>query len=646
MTTCATRSARGVVVACVLAGPLLAPAADAPPGAKLEPVPMTQVHVRDAFWSPRIETVCTKTLPLCLDWCEKTGRVSNFAKAAGLEKGAFVGKYFNDSDLYKVLEGAAYVLALRPDKDLAARVDRIIDVIAAAQQPDGYLNTYFTLVTPDRKWTDLSVMHELYCAGHLIEAGVAFAEATGKTRLLDVARRMADHIDATFGPEKKFGYSGHPEIELALFRLYRHTGEERYRKLSQWFLDVRGTKPLENQRGDAWAIQAHKPIREQTDIVGHAVRAMYLYSAVADRVYLDGDPGYAKTLETIWESVVNRKMYITGGVGAQREHEAFGADYSLPNDTAYAETCACIALAFWNQRMLMLKGEGRFADVVERALYNGVLSGLALDGERFFYENPLTNDGTHRRQPWYDTACCPSNLVRVIPSIGGYIFARTATDLYVDQYIGSTASLRVGEVDAKVAMETDYPWSGVVKLRLDIPKATMFRVHLRVPEWAGSAEVAVNGEPVHHVVSEKGYAVLPREWRPGDVITLTLPMEPQRVEANPKVAADRGRVALQRGPLLYCLEAADNDGRVFDLALPRDVELKAGPCKDLLGGIVVIQADGVVASQAGWENRLYGPARSPRSARIRAVPYYAWGNRDPGEMTVWIPESVGLTAVR
>lgn len=612
------------------------------PAANLRPVSFRHVEIRDTFWAPRIEVNRTRTLPHCLDQCEKTGRISNFAKAAGQMPGKYEGAYFNDSDVYKILEGAAYCLTLHADPELEARVDKVIDWIAAAQQPDGYLNAYYTLMEPENRWTNLFKMHELYCAGHLFEAAVAMAEGTGKTKLLDVARRFADHIDATFGPGRKFGYSGHPEIELALLRLYRHTGEERYLRLARWFLEVRGTAPIPKQNADPSTIQAHMPIRQQREIMGHAVRAMYLYAGVTDLVRLGGDAGYDETLHSIWDSVALRKMYVTGGVGAEHQHEAFGSEYHLPNDSAYAETCAALALVFWNQRMALLTGDAKYADVVERALYNGALSGVSLDGVRFFYTNPLASVGKHHRQPWFGCACCPSNVVRVIPSIGEYLYSTADNAVYVSQYVGSRARIAVAGIEATLTMDTDYPWSGDVKIRFELPKPTTFRMCLRIPEWAGRADIAINGESLHRLKIDHGYLEVRWPWKTGDVLSLAFPMEVRRIEAHPKVVANRGRVALQRGPVVYCLEALDNGGKVLDLSLPRQAELSAEHRPDFLGGVTVIKGRAQRAGAADWAGKLYQPARPTDPVEITAVPYCVWDNRDPGEMVVWLPEAPGL----
>ncbi|NUN97728.1 MAG: glycoside hydrolase family 127 protein, partial [Candidatus Omnitrophica bacterium] len=403
-------------------------------------VPFTRVTVEDSFWKPRIEANRTQTIPHNFKLCEETGRISNFAKAAKRMEGKFEGIYFNDSDVYKLLEGAAYAVAISRDEEIGKKADEVIDLIAAAQQSDGYLNTYYTLVEPDKRWTDLPVKHELYCAGHLIEAAVAHWNATGSRKFLEVAIRLADHIDSIFGEGKRYGFPGHEELEIALLKLFEATGETRYRDLAGFFLHARGQERKPEQEH----FQAHAPLVEHTDIVGHAVRAMYLYTAAADWTALTGQRTYLPALERVWRSVTERRMYLTGGIGSKRENEGFSADYDLPNDSAYCETCASIGMAFWNHRMLLLHGESRFADVLERVAYNGLLSGVSLEGDKFFYENPLASRGKHHRKPWYDCACCPPNVARFLPTIGGYLYGESDDALWVNLYAAGNADLIVG----------------------------------------------------------------------------------------------------------------------------------------------------------------------------------------------------------
>lgn len=624
---------------CLMLSSVVAFAADG--RTRLKPVPFTRVTIEDDFWRPRLETNRTETLPHNLALCEETGRISNFAKAGKLMDGKFEGKYYNDSDVYKVLEGAAYTLAQHRDPDLEATIDAIIDKIASAQQDDGYINSYYTLVEPDKRWTNLRDMHELYCAGHMFEAAVAYARATGKTKLLDVSRRMADHIDRTFGPDKRWGEPGHEEIELALIKLYHETGEERYRDLAKYFVDARGTQQYEGDEYPAYR-QAHIPVREQSDVVGHAVRAMYLYAGVADVAAETGDVSLIDTMERIWQSVALRKMYITGAIGSRHGGEAFGDDYELPNASGYGETCASIGMILWNHRLFLLHGQRRFADHVERVLYNGMLVGVSLDGDKFFYVNPLESDGGHHRQPWYSTACCPSNVVRFLPSLAGYMYATSEDAIWANLYIAGAATVDWNGADFKLRQETRYPWAGDVKITVEPAKPTDVAIKLRVPQWCTSASVRVNGERILSPDVKDGYFVLRRTWKPGDVIDLDLPMPVVRMRAHPKVINNLGRVALQRGPIVYCLEAVDNDGKAKDLALPRDAELHAEWREDLLNGVVQIKAEGYRPGKRDNADALYAPPVPPRSATLTAVPYYAWDNRDAGEMAVWIPETPSL----
>ncbi len=611
---------RWILLGAVLAGVTGASGAEQHPQPKVQrrlvPVPFTQVKVRDQFWAPRLKTNREVSIPHNFQWCEKTGRFSNFDKAAGKLEGKFEGIYFNDSDVYKVLEGASYSLADHPDAKLQEMVDRVIASIAAAQQPDGYLNTYYTLVEPDKRWTNCRVRHELYCAGHLFEAAVAHWRATGKRTLLDVATRFADHIGQVFGPQKRYDVPGHEEIELGLVKLYEATGREEYLRLAQFFIDIRGDSSKRKVYG-AYC-QDHIPVREQSEIVGHAVRAMYLYCGVADMAAYTGDRELFAAMDRIWRDVTERKMYITGGIGARHAGEAFGDPYELPNFSAYCETCAAIGLALWSHRMNLLHGDARYADVLERVIYNGFLSGVGMDGRHFFYVNPLESSGNHHRQPFYPCACCPTNVVRFIPSLPGYVYAHDGQTLYVNLYIAGTAEVPLGGQTVTVEQQTRYPWEGCVKLVLRPEKAARFVVALRIPGWATGATISANGQPLHVEPPQRGYARVERVWQPGDVIELNLPMEPVRVEAHPRVQADRGRVAIRRGPIVYCFEAADNDGRVRSRILARDPQLHAEFRPDLLGGVVVITA------------------RDRDGKPLTAIPYYAWDHRQPGEMVVWI----------
>lgn len=596
---------------------------------RLEIVPFTAVHVEDSFWSPRIRTNRERSIPHNLKWCEETGRISNFAKAAGLMEGKFEGIYFNDSDVYKVLEGASYALAQQPDPVLEKEIDRIIHLIAAAQRPDGYLNTYYTLTGLDKRWTNLPVMHELYCAGHLFEGAVAHYRATGKREFLDVAIKLADHIDSLFGPNKRYGVPGHEEIELALVKLYEVTGEKRYFELAKFFIDERGNTAHRTSYGPY--CQDHLPVRQQSEIVGHAVRAMYLYSGVADVAAYTGDSELMAAMDRIWKDVTLRKMYITGGIGARHEGEAFGEPYELPNESAYCETCAAIGLVFWAYRLGLMHGDAQYADVLERALYNGVLSGVALDGEHFFYVNPLASSGNHHRQPFFACACCPTNVVRLIPSVPGYVYAVRAgngalpPELFVNLYIGGLATITLGG-DQKVVIrqETRYPWEGRIRLVLSPERETEWVLRLRIPGWCRKATLAVNDGAASEVDRgqlDRGYYVLRRTWKKGDSVTVELAMPVERIEAHPKVVANRGRIAIQRGPLVYCLEAVDNGFDVRTAVLAKDPQFETEFRPDLLGGVVVIKAT------------------AADGRRLTAIPYHLWDHREPGPMVVWIRQA-------
>lgn len=608
---------------------------DARPLDPLTPVPFTAVRIDDAFWAPRLETNRTVTIPHDFRMCEETGRIENFAKAGGLVPGEFQGIHYDDSDVYKVIEGASYSLATRPDPALDKYLDDLIAKIAKAQQPDGYLYTFHTLKDPSKRYSDLKDGHELYCAGHLIEAAVAHHRATGKRSLLDVAVKLADHIDSVFGdaPGKRHGIDGHEEVELALFKLADLTGEARYRRLAEYFVRERGRgsggRPL-------WGAyyQDHKPATDANEVTGHAVRQVYLLCAMADLAAATGDKSVVAALDRLFDDLVTTKMYVTGGIGSRHDGEAFGEAYELPNETAYAETCAAIGNALWNHRMNLLHRHGRYADVVERVLYNGFLSGVSLAGDRFFYVNPLASRGGHHRQAWYGTACCPVNVVRFLPSLPGYVYATSDEGLYVNLYAAGEADVTVKGSKLHVKQETRYPWDGAVKLTLTPQRPGPFSVYLRIPEWCEGPTFRVNGERIKDVVVSDGYLPVRVIWKPGDAIELDLPMPIRRVKADARVKANVGRVALQRGPVVYCAEAVDNGGRVDDLVLPPDSELNAERRDDLLGGVTALTGTAQRRTKDGTE-----------PAKFLAVPYYAWDHRDPGQMAVWLAEDPGVAAV-
>ena len=645
---------RLICAALVLTVGLVSPtrAADAP--RPLTAVPFTDVKVEDAFWAPRIKLNREKIVPHDLKYCETTGRINNFAKAAGLMPGKFQGIYFDDSDVYKVIEGAAYSLAQQRDPALEKTIDDVIDKIAAAQQPDGYLYTFYTVnKTLDQRWSKEWEMHETYCAGHLFEAAVAYYQATGKRKLLEVAIRLADHIDSVFGPDKKHDVPGHEEIELALVKLWRVTQQERYLKLAEFFIAERGRSCGRKLHGEY--DQDLVPVAQQREIVGHAVRAMYLYAGVADIAAITGNTDYLTTMDHIWRDVAQRKMYLTGGIGPSAHNEGFTVPYDLPNDSAYAETCAAIGMALWNQRMALLHADAKYADLVERVLYNGALSGVSLDGEKFFYVNPLASRGRHHRQAWFGCACCPVNVVRFLPTVGGYAYAHDGANIFVNQYVASRGTVDLKGKTVTLTQDTKYPWDGAVRLSVEPQASSAFTLHLRIPGWCqgppsaddlyqyvgkperGAVMLKVNGEVVPDLNLAKGYARLNRTWKKGDRVELDLPMPVQRVKAHPKVPADIGRVALQRGPVVYCLEGVDNDNAPRSFALPPDARLSTEFRSDLLGGVTVVTGDALLCMKG---------APSPKRIKFTAVPYYAWDNRAPGPMLVWLPEDPSLAEAR
>lgn len=609
----------------------------------LRPVPFTQVQIADSFWTPRRETNRLVSIPVNFANLEKFGNLENLRLAARKATSGFRGPVFMDSDVYKALEAAAYSLATNPDPQLEKQLDDIINVLAAAQQPDGYLNSYFIVKEPSQRWKNLRDWHELYCAGHLFEAAVAHFDATGKRNFLEVATRLADHIAATFGPGRRMGYPGHPEIELALVKLARATGEQRYFNLARFFVENRGKKffaeehntPLDKYDGTYW--QDDVPITEHRNIKGHAVRACYLMAGATDVAAQTQDPALLRMLNRVWRNTVERNMYITGGIGPSASNEGFTTDYDLPNLTAYQETCASVALALWNHRLALLYGDSRYADVFERSLYNGVLAGVSLDGTRFFYVNPLESRGNHHRSEWFGCACCPPNVARTLASIGGYAYAASDNGLWVNLYIAGNVKTRVAGREISLDVKTDYPWDGRVRLAPNVKEPVEFELRLRVPGWCQNHSVAVNNETIANPTVERGYIVLARRWEPGDTVTLDLPMPVQRIAAHPRVKDNAGLVALQRGPLVYCLEACDHSVPLSSLYLPADSELSAEKETALLGGVAVIKGFAQVAEDLQWRGRLYQPLPAARRVPLKAIPYYAWDNRAAGAMRVWIP---------
>jgi DUF1680 family protein len=610
---------------------------------RLRPLPLSDVRLSDSFLEPRRRVNREVTLPSQYDHLEQTGRLDNFRRAAGKIDAPFRGVYFNDSDVYKWLEAAAWTLASDPDLELERMVDAAIGEIEDAQQPDGYLNTYFTFEKASERWTDLTHKHELYCAGHLIQAAVAHHRATGSQRLLKVACRFADNICDTFGPEeegKRLGTDGHEEIEMALVELYRETGDREYLDQAQFFVDVRGYGLL----GGREYHQDHKPFREMREMVGHAVRAVYLNAGAADLHAETGDPTLVEALECLWHNMTTRRMYVSGGIGSRYEDEAFGEDYELPNARAYAETCAAVGSVMWNWRMLSIDGDARYADLLEHTLYNAALPGLSLDGHSHFYQNPLSDSGAHRRSPWFDVACCPPNVARLLASLPGYFYGVSDEGVWVHLYAEGTAEVSLDDYRTVVLRQrTQYPWDGDVEIEVDGERE--FAIMLRIPAWCEEGvAIEINGQPFDGSASPGSYAEIRRAWRPGDKVRLTLPMPVRCVECHPYVAEDAGRVAVMRGPLLYCVEQVDNPGLDFrDIVLPAEASFSVRSRPDLLGGVAVLEIlVERIPPDEGWRGRLYRRAR-PRAdasqdttAELTATPYYAWANRDPGPMRVWL----------
>jgi DUF1680 family protein len=635
----------------------------------VKPVPFTAVHVNDGFWAPRIEINRKITIPFAFQKDEETGRVDNFIRAAKALRGEpFENrKYppypFDDTDVYKVIEGASYTLSVSPDPKLEAYIDGLIEKIGAAQEKDGYLYTARTIDpahphpwSGTQRWVLEGVnSHELYDLGHLYEAAVAHYQATGKRTLLDIALRTAKLLDQTFGPGKQSIWPGHQIVEMGLAKLYRQTGDQRYLNLAKFMLDSRGPDSNEKGAGNPY-VQAHKKVIDQTEAVpgGHAVRATYMYSGMADVAALTGDVAYVNALDKIWENVAGRKLHITGGIGARAAGEAFGNDYELPNMSAYNETCAAVGNDYWNHRLFLLHADAKYIDVMERTLYNGLISGVSLDGKTFFYQNPLEatgQAGKDQRSPWFGVACCPGNITRFMASVPGYVYAQRGDALWVNLYMANSADIKLDNGrTVRMTQETRYPWDGVVKMSVNPDQSVPLTVNVRIPGWARNEPVPtdlyrftdksadavtlkVNGKSVP-VKLDKGYVALARAWKKGDTIEMNLPMPVRRVAANEKVAADRGRVALQRGPIVYAAEWPDNpNGKVRNLMLPDDAKLTAEFKPALLNGVTVIKSRAVALAYDA-QGKV-----TKTEQEFTAIPYYAWANRGRGQMLVWFPEN-------
>ncbi|MCD4776999.1 MAG: glycoside hydrolase family 127 protein [Candidatus Aegiribacteria sp.] len=633
----------------------------------IAPVPFRMVSVDDRFWTPRMETNRLVTIPLGYEKCRETGRLDAW-KLDWKEGDPCRPHIFWDSDVAKWMEAAACTLHLHPDTELKENLEGVITLMEKAQQPDGYLNSYFTMLEPENRWTNLRDRHELYCAGHLIEAAVMHFSATGDDRFLNIVKRYADCIDSVFGngEGQKRGYPGHEELELALVKLFDVTGENRYLQLADFFLNQRGTRPhyydleskyrSEDPAEDYEYWQAHLPVREQKEAVGHAVRAMYLYSGMADVAARTDDNELAKTCRTLWRNVTGKRMYITGGVGSTERGESFTADYDLPNETAYAETCAAIGLVFWAHRMLHIdeKPNAEYADVMERSLYNCVLSGVSLDGTRFFYTNPLEvrpghalaqsgleNNYRFSRQEWFNCSCCPTNIMRVLSSFGLYVYASGSDSIYIHLYVGGTAEIEISGVRVKIRQETDYPWKETVTMAVEPEEPIEISLFLRIPGWCENASVELNGKEIKQLQVINGYAEISRLWRKEDTLNLTLPMPVRKIEAHPEVRGNCGKIAITRGPIVYCLEEEDNTPDLNDIRLDSLAEFKAEYDETLLGGCTVITGTARIRNIDGWVDQLYRPSvTETMPVEIKAIPYCLWNNRRQGGMIVWISENI------
>jgi len=623
----------------------------------IDPVPFTSVKVTDQFWGQRLKANREVTIPLAFSKCEETGRYDNFVKAAHPSGDCKVGGYsFDDTDVYKTIEGASYLLQTYPDKKLKKYIDSVLVIVAAAQEPDGYLFTARTMNPKhphewagSRRWEKVEELsHEFYNLGHMVEGAIAHYQATGQRNFLDIAIRYADCVCREIGdnPGQQVRVPGHQIAEMALAKLYTVTGDRKYLDQAKFFLDKRGY----TDRRDEYS-QAHKPVVEQDEAVGHAVRAAYMYSGMADVAALTGDSAYIRAIDRIWDNIVGKKYYITGGIGATSQGEAFGKNYELPNMSAYCETCASIGNVYLNYRLFLLHGESKYYDVLERTLYNGLIAGVSLDGGSFFYPNPLESMGQHQRQPWFGCACCPSNVSRFIPSLPGYVYAVKDNQVYVNLYLSNKAILKIGRKSVTLSQETRYPWNGDIALTVDKNSAGRFAMKLRIPGWVRnqvvpsdlytytdgkrlSYQVKVNGELQEAELGADGYFTVTRQWKKGDKVELHFDMEPRVVKANARVEADRGRVAVERGPLVYCAEWPDNDFDVLSVLLNRQPSFTVTEKPDLLYGLNQIQTPAQTLKYDA-EGRL-----SVQDVTLTLIPYYAWAHRGSGRMAVWLPSDV------
>lgn len=644
-----------------------------PKAVQMRPIGFQDVKINDRFWSPWQKLVKEAIIPYQWDalndripGAEPSRTIKNFEIAAGRTESKHYGMVFQDSDLYKWMETTAFSLSVEKNEEWEKTLDEVIDLIAEAQEEDGYLDTYYTVNHPDQKWTNLKSEHELYCAGHLMEAAAAYYDATGKTKILDIVSRLTDHIASVLGKEegKKAGYPGHPEIELALMKLYRITKDEKYLELCKFFIDERGRQnphyydvekearndPDDQDKRPYDYFQAHLPVREQTTAEGHAVRAAYLYSGMVDLAAEINDQKLLQASRTIWDNAVNKRMYVTGGIGSSSHDERFTVDYDLPNDRAYTETCAAISLIMWAQRMVQVDADRKYTDVLERALYNGALSGIGMDGKSYFYVNPLEvwpHTANYRqdmdtvkptRQPWFGCACCPPNIARLLASLGSYIYSVNETELYVHLFIEGETSFTIQEQAVQLKQETDYPWEGSSTFTISAEQPIEFTIAVRIPGWCRNSSITVNGEEIAYT-EEKGYAKITRQWAEGDQLTLNLDMPVEVVRSHPEVRGNAGKVALQRGPIVYTFEETDNGRNLQDLTLLTDEQFSIEHEPDLLNGVTTITATAEQTDPAVIKDSLYTTERYHRTKKqVKAIPYYAWSNRGEGEMLVWVRE--------
>jgi uncharacterized protein len=623
----------------------------------LEPVSYMDVTINDNFWAPRIKLNQKNGIRSVFE-SGKTSLV-NFDIASGRLKGEHDKKLAADSDIYKIIQGVAYSLHHAPDKELEAFTDSLIDMIVAAQEDDGYLFTYWTVLDPERKWTNIKKDHELYCAGHLFEAAVAYYEVTGKRKLLDAAIKLADHIDSIFGPGKRIEVPGHQEIELALYKLYKTTSNERYLRLAEFFINERGnpervdTVPPDNDplagTPNRWRHpsyrQDHLPVEKQFHATGHGVRAVYMYSAMADLAHETRSDRYLPALDSLWNDIITKKLYVTAGIGTHEFHdEGFGTPYKLPNHSAYCESCSGMGFSFWNRRMNLLHGDAAYADLVELLIYNAAISSVSLSGDKFFYRNPLESEGKSIRRPWFNPACCPSNMVRFLPEIGATIYAKDDNGIYINQFIGNEANIRIGDKNVNLRMETSFPWEGNVDVYVDPTENEAFKLYVRIPAWttgkflsnsdiytftdnasnsSPGTVIKVNGKRIRKPDITGGYAVIDREWKKGDHLEVEFPMVPHGLAGHPEIEATRGKVALMRGPVVYCLEEIDNPDYFKEAEEPKVGidELSAEFDENLLGGVVRIKTKATTSANTVLE--------------VTYVPYYSWANREVGKMKVW-----------